>query len=265
MPRKYNSIAGVILTAIANVLFTAFLIQIPGQTAAAVNDFDFVAAADFGCTSNTSKTITNMAGKNPEIAFAMGDLSYTSTPDCWFKETASLDSIMKIAIGNEDVTNTTLLNQYLDHYAPHERYYSFDYQNVHFTIFDTDLGYRGTDSTQVAWVKDDLSNADANPNITWKVVIFHRASAFTSYSTLVRDTFNPIFDQHGVDLVMFGHNHNYERGFPMKYNSQSPSNPIVTDTDPNTYSDPEGVIYVKIGTGGHSLNGCDLHDRQPGD
>jgi len=73
----------------------------------------------------------------------------------------------------------------------------------------------------------------------------------------LRDIYHPIFDQYGVDIVLEGHTHDYQRSFPIKFNSNSKSNPTITDTNRNTYNDPAGEIHAIVGTGGvnfHSLS-----------
>ena len=83
-------------------------------------------------------------------------------------------------------------------------------------------------------------------------------SVFLSGSTTLRDTYHPLFDKYGVDLVLQGHIHNYQRSYPIKYNSNSPSSPIITDTNTNNYNDPQGQIFATVGTGGigfHGLSG----------
>jgi hypothetical protein len=74
----------------------------------------------------------------------------------------------------------------------------------------------------------------------------------------LRDIYHPIFDQYGVDIVLEGHAHDYQRSFPIKFNSNSKSNPIITNNNINNYIDPEGQIHAIVGTGGvnfHSLDG----------
>jgi len=61
------------------------------------------------------------------------------------------------------------------------------------------------------------------------------------------------FEQYNVDLVLHGHQHNYQRTYPIKYNSDSPANPIITDKNKSTYTNPEGQIYLTVGTGGVNL------------
>jgi hypothetical protein len=102
-----------------------------------------------------------------------------------------------------------------------------------------------------------LSKAAADPNIKWKVVYFHKPiyTSPTNHAaeTTVRNAMHPLFDKYGVDLVLQGHNHNFERSKPLKFNSASPGNPTITDSNTNTYTDPDGQIYATVGTGGRSL------------
>ena len=78
---------------------------------------------------------------------------------------------MNIAIGNHELEDSKL-PQYMEHFNLEKQYYSFDYQNVHFTIMSDympdDIG-----TEQYIFVKDDLAKAAADPNIDWIVVAHH--------------------------------------------------------------------------------------------
>ena len=79
-----------------------------------------------------------------------------------------------------------------------------------------------------------------------------------SENSALRNGFHSMFEQFGVDLVLQGHVHNYERTFPLKYNPSSPSNPTKTSSNANDYTDPEGQVFAIVGTGGvnfHALSG----------
>ncbi|MGZ5490210.1 MAG: metallophosphoesterase, partial [Nitrososphaeraceae archaeon] len=64
---------------------------------------------------------------------------------CWFNMTKSLDSKTKIAIGNHDdyeeegQKGESMKQSLLNHYNLNKSYYSFDYQNVHVLVLDTQL------------------------------------------------------------------------------------------------------------------------------
>jgi 3',5'-cyclic AMP phosphodiesterase CpdA len=91
------------------------------------------------------ENIKNIEKLQPELFLVAGDLSYKKTPDCWFNMTKSLDSKTKIAIGNHDAyeeegaKGESLKQLLLDHYNLNKSYYSFDYQNVHVLVMDTQL------------------------------------------------------------------------------------------------------------------------------
>jgi predicted MPP superfamily phosphohydrolase len=221
-----------------------------------VPDFNFIAVGDWGCTSNTKKTVTNIVDKNPELVLGLGDYSYKPTADCWLKMVDPIDDKMKIAIGNHDYRGPGEIYQYMDHFGLTEQYYSFNYQNIHFVALSTEVPFNVT-SAQYQFVNNDLSRAASNPNTEWIVVYFHK-QMYTLPSDnhalpTLRSTYHPLFEQYGVDLVLQAHNHNYERTYPIKFNSNSPFNPITTTTNTNTYTDPDGQIFATIGTGGVSL------------
>ena len=109
------------------------------------NGFNIIAVADVGCSLRAQENIKNIDKLDPELFLVAGDLSYEKTPDCWFNMTKSLDSKTKIAIGNHDdyeeegSKGSKLKQSYMDHYGLNKSYYSFDYQNVHVLVLDTQL------------------------------------------------------------------------------------------------------------------------------
>src|SRR5439155_26882267 len=102
----------------------------------------------------------------------------------------------------------------------------------------------------------DLAAASSNSSIKWIVVFMHKP-AYTSTSeheaeANIQKNFHPLFDQYGVDLVLYGHNHNYQRTYPLKHNASNPASPIIENTEKTNYKDPAGEVYVTAGTGGES-------------
>ena len=104
----------------------------------------------------------------------------------------------------------------------------------------------------------------ADPNIDWIVVSHHSQKYVATQNYDIpeerewNNIYHPLFEQYNVDLVLQGHQHNYQCTYPISYNSDTPMNPIVTDRNRNTYTNPEGQIFLTVGTGGaglHKLNG----------
>ncbi len=157
-------------------------------------------------------------------------------------------------------------------------FYSFDIGNAHFLSLDSygkeDNEYRLYDTAgpQVQWIKKDL---EANTNKTWVIAYWHHPP-FTMGShnsdnetelVRIRENFIRILERYGVDLVLCGHSHNYERSRLMKgyygrdadfdstkYNISNSSGkndgslnsgPYIKDSRQN-----EGTVYVVSGSAG---------------
>lgn len=121
-----------------------------------------------------------------------------------------------------------------------ERFYSFDFGRVHFVSLDTETAFLDTArrQAQIAWLQADLAATTQQ----WKVVFFHRPPYSTGFEhgsdLTIRAVFNPIFEQYGVQLVLNGHDHDYERTIPMKVSN-----------DPAA----QAVTYIVTGGGGARL------------
>jgi hypothetical protein len=230
-------------------------------------DFNFVAAGDFGCGNEPSRTIESMAKKDPEIVIALGDLSYDKTSDCWISSIAPLDSQgkIKISIGEHDLTKKMIkYSDYLRHFNMTEPYYSFDYKNVHFLAMDTAknsiVPYK-SGSQQYDFVANDLRKAHDNKNVDWIIVYSFRPfySSLTEHlgQPILPETYHPLFDKYGVDIVLQAHNHNYQRTFPLRYDGTSFMalfHSSVSIKQDIKYSTPNGTIFLTVGTGGAELH-----------
>jgi calcineurin-like phosphoesterase family protein len=233
----------------------------PSSAAVTLGNFNFAAAGDWGCTSNTINTVQNIIDLDPEFVLALGDLSYDSSAKCWLEIISPIANKTMITIGNHDTDSTIKLKEYTDFFGLKGQYYSFNYQNVHFIVMSTELPYEDG-SEQYNFVNNDLSKVSLNPDIDWIVVDYH-SLAYTSPANIgkgnsaekeLRDIYHPLFVKYNVDLVLQAHNHNYQRSYPIIYNNASSENPIITDTNNNNnYYDPKGMIFGTVGTGGESL------------
>jgi hypothetical protein len=87
-----------------------------------------------------------------------------------------------------------------------EKWYSYDYGRVHFAALDTEADYK----TQAAWLDKDLSEN----KLPWKIVYLHKppySSGMHGSDTSLRNALAPVLKKHGVQLLLAGHDHNYER------------------------------------------------------
>jgi calcineurin-like phosphoesterase family protein len=223
--------------------------------------FNVVVAGDFGCGKNANKTVSNMVTKQPEIVIALGDLSYNKLPDCWFDLFSPLDTDqrIRIAIGDNEIFPYKY-TKYLEHFNMTKPYYSFDYNNAHFLAMATAKNKAipylpGSD--QYKFVNEDLKRAQSDKKVKW-IIVFQFRTFYSSNTTHpgldeLQDTYHPLFEKYGVDVVLQAHNHNYQRTYPILYNNTKTFTPIVTNRDTESYLDPKGQIFVTVGTGGQDL------------
>ncbi|MDP9489270.1 MAG: metallophosphoesterase [Thermoproteota archaeon] len=229
----------------------------------AEENFNFAAAGDFGCSTNTQNTIENMQRRDPEIVLTLGDHSYHSTADCWFDMMSPIKDKLMVTLGHHDVEDgQAKMNQYMNSFAMDKPFYSYDYNKVHFLVMSAkSVYYKG--SEQYNFVLEDLKKASENENVNWIVVSsygppYTSPSEHTAFKEL-REVYHPVFEQYGVDLVLSGHNHNYQRTYPLTYNPNDTGEPKVTNTAATDYDgQKDGIVFAIVGTGGvnfYSFNG----------
>lgn len=103
-----------------------------------------------------------------------------------------------------------------------EEYYSFDYGDIHFICLDSygeeqNKRFFDTTSTQILWLKNDLA---ANQR-KWTIAYWHHPpysmgghNSDTDPELIpVRANLLRILERYGVDLVLGGHSHTYERSY----------------------------------------------------
>lgn len=220
----------------------------------AEENFNFAAAGDFGCSTNTKNTVENMQSKEPEIVLALGDLSYHSTADCWFDMMSPIKDKLMITLGHHDVEDgQAKMDQYLNSFGLEKPFYSYEYDKVHFLVMSAKSVYN-KGSEQYNFILEDLKKASENKDVNWIVVSsygppYTSPSEHTAFKEL-RDVYHPIFEKYGVDLVLSGHNHNYQRTHPITYNPNDSSEPVVTNDHSAEYSQKDGIVFAIVGTGG---------------
>jgi hypothetical protein len=105
-----------------------------------------------------------------------------------------------------------------------EAYYSFNYGDIHFISMDSEDSPRQVFGDMAKWLEKDLQMDDHK----WKIVFFHHPpyTKGTHNSDMdldsrgrmkeMRENFLPILEAYGVDLVLSGHSHIYERSYLIK-------------------------------------------------
>jgi predicted phosphodiesterase len=252
-------------TLLVSILFTSM------QANFVFAAFNFGAAGDFGCSSNAGKTLSNIKSHTSvERVLALGDYSYQDTATCWLNliDSKGIKGRTKITIGNHEDDSNEGFSQYMSFFGLSKTYYAFTYGNARVIVMDSDHSSYSSGSSQYNFVISELQSAAQNSNIKWIIVYLHKqmytspntcgsgsCSNTGSDATNLRNIYHAKFDQYGVDVVLNGHVHNYQRTFPIKYDPGSPSSPTITSTASTEYSDPTGEIFAIVGTGGINFHG----------
>jgi len=231
------------------------------------SELDFVVAGDYGCDSKTRQTIKDMEEQDTDLAFALGDLSEVKNPNCFFDIVSKLDNNdrFKITLGEADTDSnkarsSSRFSDFVRHFDLESPFYSFDYKNVHFLAMSTGKSLfvpYANGSEQYNFISKDLRNAANNSGIDWIIVYGYRPF-FTSPTIhpgteVLRETYSPLFEKYGVDLVITSHNHNYQRSYPLVHNVEDSREPLIKDVNTSYYSMPGVPIYVGVGTAGNNL------------
>ncbi|HWC19892.1 MAG TPA: metallophosphoesterase [Terriglobales bacterium] len=107
-------------------------------------------------------------------------------------------------LGNHDNSDETL---YKPFNMNGQRYYSFKKGDVQFFALDSNY----MDSTQLDWIQQQLSGSTAK----WKIAYFHHPlysdGRFHGPDIDLRNVLMPIFEKYGINIVLSGHDHVYER------------------------------------------------------
>lgn len=154
----------------------------------------------------------------------------------------------------------------------HELFYSFDYGNVHFININSEIGsvlsssndWTGANpfssfdgSPMTEWIHADLQ-ANTRP---WVIAYFHQpphsegshssGDLWERYMGAMRENICPILEQYGVDIILNGHSHVYERSYLLNGYFGTPSEFNISQhaLDVSNGSLEEGTPYRKYRTG----------------
>jgi hypothetical protein len=265
-----------VVTSLVLLIMVASSLQINPLLANAQSTSHFAAVGDWSCHGGASDTAKNIVKHNARYILSLGDNIYKpeTDPNCWYKivndfdgdaPPPTTDKRIKITIGNHDDTSSSLLNSFKEHFHLHKLYYSLDRGFVHLLVMNSEDPNRSNkDSDQYKFVLNDLEKANANPNIKWIIVEVHQpffsspnncSASSCKGSKSFTETYQPLFQNTKppatkVDLVLFGHVHDYQRTFPLKFNSADPLNPIKSTLSRCSYSNPGFPVFAIVGTGG---------------
>ena len=231
------------------------------------------------------------AGVHTELWLMLGDNAYNVGSEVeWqraaFDPYASLlrSTVLWPVLGNHDIL-TLDPNPYLEAMtlptmaeaggvsSGTEEYYSFNYSNVHFVALDsTHPASRQPGSAMLTWLESDLAATFQN----WIIALWHHPpyskgshnSDAEDELVEMRENVLPILEAGGVDLVLAGHSHSYERSMLIDGFYATPTliddGTVLDENSGDPFTDGfygksgpgpipnEGAVYSVVGSSGRN-------------
>ncbi len=236
--------------------------------------------------------------RHTDLWLMLGDNAYSDGTDAEYQEavfdiypTMLRKSVLWSTFGNHDGHSASSSTQTGPYYSVFtfpksgeaggtasgtEAYYSFDYGNLHIVNLDSEGSSLSSTGAMANWLRSDLASTAQD----WLVVMFHHPpyskgshdSDAESKLVSMRQVFNPILEAAGVDLVLSGHSHSYERSYLIDGHygtSLTFSAAHKVDggigRDPDPYAKPDGLaanqgaVYAVAGSSGKVSGGALNH------
>jgi acid phosphatase type 7 len=226
----------------------------PAPQPAAGNDSVLVGAGDIAdCATQEDTRTAQLIETIPGTVFTMGDNVYqTGTAaefqNCYEPTWGRFKDRTRPSPGNHDYysINATPYYDYFRDKAgqPGQGYYSYDLGQWHIVSLNSNIGSQAN-SPQNLWLKADLAKNRRTCTLAyWHHPVF--SSGVHGNDPKMKDIWQTLYSN-GVDVVVNGHDHHYERFSP-----QNPSGKADAT---------RGIRQFVVGTGGTRLR--NLRSRQP--
>ena len=252
---------------------------------------------DSGTASKSARNVRDAfyawhGSATPDIFLMLGDNAYGDGTDAQYQNAVFniypntlKNTFLWSTLGNHDghtADSASLTGPYYDIFTlpdqgeaggvPSftEAYYSFDYANIHFLCLNSYDIDRSTNGSMYTWAAADLASTTQD----WIIAFWHHppyskgshdSDAETRLQQM-RTNFLPLLEDAGVDLVLCGHSHSYERSIFVHghYDISTTLEPSMkidegsgreTDTGAYDKTTSQAAVYVVPGSSGRTSGG----------
>jgi hypothetical protein len=242
------------------------------STAASAGEaFSFIVYGDNRTNDSDHQTVVNAIKKEGvDFLIETGDVTefaIASYYDTYFgieKDLLAMNVLFP-TLGNHEYssgTGTTLWKQQF--YTPDGTYYSFDWGNARFVVMDFN-----SNSTQQATWADGVMKDARSKGIEHIFAVMHHSpydSGNHGANTTAQTDWVPVFQKYNIDMILAGHDHDYERGLNSTTNLRyivtgGGGAPIYTDNSMQSYQQKfEATLnYVKVSIAGPMVTVAAFH------
>jgi len=232
------------------------------------------AIADHGTSDNAQETTNNMENEELDLVIHAGDISYANGAgsgngwgdnSVWDEYQNQIESLASkyphmYAPGNHEEDEEPYgFDAYESRFynpGPNNFWYSFDFEFIHFISISSEHDY-DSGSAQYNWLQNDLEDANDNrESVPWIVLFAHRPMYSSNgdgdghgSEIEFREAMEILLYDYQVDLAVWGHDHHYERTYPV-FEEKVYSNNSGTFLEP--YYKPGATIHIVAGMSGRS-------------
>ncbi len=222
-----------------------------------------LAIGDFGVGGDTERsmgaTMRSWERDHPaDVLVTLGDNDYTESPSAFHRNWVDAFGWLGAAgvtargtLGNHDVRVDGGRYEFDELNMPRARY-TRTVGSIHFFLLNSNR----VGAKQTAWLEHKLAASTAR----WKIAVFHHPAytcgAYRSHPGVVA-RWVPLFERYGVDLVLSGHDHNYQRFAPrngVRYVVHGGGGPKLYAVEPCPAGYPKrvaararrGFVYLRV-------------------
>jgi hypothetical protein len=222
-----------------------------------------------GLANGTQQVIDEIGKLDPLLLLGGGDYAYFNSDkrfptldhaiDAWFNQVQPMAARAPLmpTYGNHEADPQ--LEENYESWAARfptppgldeRRNYWFDVGDVRFISLFAPFDWTGVTTQQVAWLEQVIQDAKAQ-GLRWVIPYFHVVmfgdGDIHEANLMLREDLGPVFERHGVKLVLFAHDQAYERSYPLR---DVPAANSPTSDSLTCYGPDDGVVYVKVSPSG---------------
>ncbi len=269
-------------------------LRLAAPSSAQSSNFTFTTVGDLGSTTNTDGVLNGIAASGAQFHLALGDLSYSTVgaEGVWCNYVQSKVGAtfpFELVSGNHDADGSP--NGHIDNFVAclpdrignltgtYGKEYYFDYSNLARVIMiSPNLTLDGETYTYTVgnahynWLANAIDGARA-ANIPWVIVGMHKVCITIGVKSceIGPDVLNLLVSKK-VDLILEGHDHNYQRSKQLALNAQCAAivpnmynaNCVSDDGADQQYPKGGGAVLMIVGTGGQSIYPSNHTDSEVG-